>query len=240
MKKSLFLVFILFILTSCGDSFYNMAFAKTGMFDESIDLISLKNGNKTIVFFPMTHVSTPLFFADVKSKIDSLNKENFYFYYEMISADKKQDTVLRKIRKIRGVPFNRQGYKESLDSMIQKKNIKLDKEVIDQPSYPQLGIIENKSQNLDVSLSEIMEYYESIFEPLVLEECDFNNSIYEFTSCKELENAEERYNKVAVDFRNKHVIDHVIQDSIHNKISIIYGRNHIDGMVKLLKSAGFK
>ncbi|WAC03721.1 hypothetical protein N7U66_09995 [Lacinutrix neustonica] len=63
---------------------YNAALERNGAFNDEMKLKKLVNDRKEIVFFPITHLGTEMFYADVKNKIDSLKKKNYFFYYEKV------------------------------------------------------------------------------------------------------------------------------------------------------------
>ena len=107
MKRNLILLALAISLASCKSYWFNMALEMLGAYDESVSLTALTNEKeeKTVIFIPMVHYSTELFYKDVIVKIDSLQKEGFYFYFEGMDVEKKDTVSLRKLRKITGVPL---------------------------------------------------------------------------------------------------------------------------------------
>jgi hypothetical protein len=222
--------------------FLNTAFDKLGIYNENIDLIELNNGQKNIVFFPMSHLGTTKFYEDVNGKIDSLKNKGYFFYYEKSTGNIKEDTILRKIRKIRGVPFSKNGNLEILlDTLLsEKQKKKLKKQLITQPKYDSLGLNVKNSRNVDASMSEIIERYEINYGTIILEECDFNNTIYDKTNCNNSKPNKKQYDAIVIEFRNSIVVDEILNENDHNKIAVIYGKGHLEGIKASLIEEGFK
>jgi len=73
MKKITIILLIIFCV-GCKNMFLNMTLKQVGAYDEKIILSKIITNNKEIVFMPMVHLSTKLFYEDVKNKIDSLKR----------------------------------------------------------------------------------------------------------------------------------------------------------------------
>lgn len=232
----------LFVLFSCKVFLINTALEKLGIYDDKIELAYFNNDTKKILIFPMSHVGTNEFYNDVKNKIDSLKNEKYFFYYEKVTALENQDSTLRKIRKIRGVPFTQNGKMENLfDSLLSKKQKnRLKKELVNQPSYEGLGLNEKNSRNVDATLKGILNHYEIKFGSITLQECDFNNSIYEKTNCDDKFSYKEEYDEAVINYRNQIVVNEILNENQFNKIAIIYGKGHLDGISDLLLENGYK
>lgn len=238
--KTMVVTFVILLFLSCKSYLINTALEKVGAYDEKVITSKLIGIDKEIVFIPMVHLSTELFYADVKNKIDSLNKKGYYFYYEQTKGSLKEDTILRKIRKIRGIPFSKNGYNSLLDSLLNKRQrSKLKKEVINQLDYKAFGLNKQNSVNVDATLRQIVEYFEYKYGELVLESCDYNNSIFEKTDCDQKEIDKQKYDEVAIAFRNNLVVEYLLNDNSNSKIAIIYGRYHIEGIKKELIKEGY-
>ncbi len=238
MKNALILsLFIL--LTSCKSYVFNLALDAKGIYDDKIELNLITNNSKELIILPMHHIGTELFYDDVKSKIDSLKSEGYYFYYELIKSSTANDTILRKYRKFSGLPFSKNGYLGSIDSLVRTKfDLKLKKELINQPSYTSLGIDSTISKNVDARLEDMIAYYETNYELINLEDCDFETSVFEKSTCKKLKVDREVKNDVIVNFRNQ-IILKTIDDEMKNKIAIIYGEGHVKGLRQGLIDRGY-
>lgn len=233
MKNIFLVVFIAFLFLGCRNSILNYALESRGVFKDHVRLVKLPFKDKTIVFIPMHHVGTKTYYDDVASKIDSLKKENFFFYYEKLSNQSINDTVFIKFRKMLGSPIPKKGYMKFIDSAY--SGIKFKKSLIDQPTYEILGLDSKNSVNGDATIENLIQKYESTYGKITLTKCDFDTSIFEkYGKCKE-ENRISKKNsdKVVVDARNE-VLFNNIKNSSYEKVGIIFGSAHLDGLENLI------
>ena len=236
MKKKYLILFLFIALFSCKSTLYNIALERIGAYDEKVSIETITHNNKQVVFLPMVHLSTELFYQDVVKKVDSLKKDGFVFYYEHIKAEISQDTILRKVRKIRGVPYSKNGYKGVFDSVL--GDIKFKKKLINQPSYNDLGLMPSYSKNIDATLKEMVAFYETKYEEIILDACDFEAGIYETTKCEDKKIDKLILDDMVINFRNTIVVNEVIKDE-NKKIAILYGKRHFIGIKKELLNKGF-
>ena len=108
--KKLLLLIPLIVLSSCASKLVDFALKKNGVLDTKAVLQPLEYDDKKIVFLNMIHLGTKEYYADVKSKIDSLQKEGFFVMYEGLYLRKSEriikenDTVnYLKFRKVMGI-----------------------------------------------------------------------------------------------------------------------------------------
>lgn len=232
-------VFLLFSLVGCKNLLLNTALESQGVYDESILLYELQKKDKKIVFFPIRHIGTELFYKDITGKIDSLRSQGYYFYLEQVLGDKEKDTIVRKFKKISGLPYTKEGYTENLDSILGKK-FKARKEITNQPSYLDLGLDSTFSKRVDVDFEYIIDYYENNYKEIVLEPCDFETTLYELTVCddKDFKMSNEIREDVIVNSRNQVLINEILTDTL-TKIAVIYGKNHYKGIKEGLLKEGY-
>ena len=241
MKKVFVLIPLSILLVGCLNFKINLAFNLIGVYDDTVKLSKVSDDEKEIVFIPMHHVGTSLFYADVRKKIDSLKQEGYFFYTELVKSDKKDTSTIRKMIKLTGIPFSKDktpGYKNFIDS-IYKGRVKLKKEIIDQPSNSGFGLDSTNSKKVDVTSKEIIDYYEKKYGNIILEPCDFEKSFYEKTNCKSKTITKKAKDDAILDFRNANVVNTILKDS-HKKIAIIYGANHFKGIKEALVKQGFE
>ncbi|MDR2207007.1 MAG: hypothetical protein LBE36_12730 [Flavobacteriaceae bacterium] len=237
MKKFIILSLLSICAVSCN-AIRNAAFQSIGIYDDKISLQSVEHGDKRIVFFPMHHIGTKAFYDDVTAKTDSLKAEDYFFLYEKVTASKKNDTLLRKYRKLMGLPVaksSEEGYIGIINAKFPK--FKFKKEVVNQPSYEEFGLTPENSINADANLSEVIDFYESKYGKVVLSECDFETSPYEEYSrnCKKMNKINsENFDDAIVNFRND-VIVQKINELPNKKIAVIYGEDHIKGVIEKLE-----
>lgn len=237
MKRKAIYFLISLLMLGCKSYLYNVALESMGIYDDTINLSSMRTDKNDIVFFPMRHIGTEPYYADVQSKVDSLNKKGYYFYFELIEGDINDDTLLRKFKKINGLAYNQNGYTDNIDSLFKNK-FKAKKTILSQPSYKDLGVDSISSKRVDVNHEDIISYYEEKYNTIVLEPCDFETSLYEETTCNDEKLSKEVRQDIIVNFRNQVVINEIISSS-KPKIAVIYGENHIRGIKEGLLKEGY-
>lgn len=234
-------VFILVVLTSSGCKNYlvNSYFRSLGAYDDKINLDRLGKGENDVVFIPMHHLGTALFYDDVKDKVDSLKKAGFYFYTEKLTVDIRDTVTIRKVIKLTGIPFSKDnsGYKDFFDSMYAGK-VKFEKQLINQPKYPALGLDSSNSRTVDVTYKELISYYEKLYGELKLEPCDFDKSFYEKSSCNDNPLDKKVRREVFLNFRNTNVVNSLLKED-RKKVAIIYGADHFKGIKEELLKQGY-
>ena len=236
MNKSIF--FLALVLTICCKSnSIDNKLEKLGAYDKQVKIVKLSSTSKEIVFVPMVHFAVEDFYTDVKKKIDSLNNLGYFFYCEEITTKDSDSITLRKYKKLKGVPFSKNArYKQLIDSIYK---LKYSVKIMDQPTYSVLGIDSLNGRNVDVSLNDIIIYYESRYGEIKLYDCDFKTSLFQKSICNEKPIKEKIKNSVFIDFRNRNVVTSLSTDR-HQKIAIIYGSNHLKGIKEELLKQVFK
>lgn len=215
----------------------NYALEKKGVYTDTVTIREFNRDSSSILFFEIAHIGTEPYYGDYKSKIDSIMKKDYFFYLESITATETNDSVNRKFIKLMRVPFQKKGYVGTLDSIFSAKGIKLKKKLINQPSNDSLALSGNNSLNVDVSLKEIVNYYESKYHPIILELCDFEVSLYEKPKCP-IKLEKEVRDDIILNLRNNHVLENLSKEKRH-KIAIIYGRGHLKGISEGLIKMGY-
>lgn len=236
-----FLLLMSFMMfTSCKNLVLNTAFQAMGVYDDVAKMHVANSTTATIVLLPTRHLGTPQYYNNLHHKIDSLTALNYFFYTEKVKTNVSQDTLLRKFRKFTGIPVASSGYKRILDSITGKKmKLKLKKEIMDQPSYVDLGVPDAQSENVDATLEELMNYYETKYGEIELAPCDFETPITEETTCRKFKVSKDVLNDVIEDFRNTIVLQRIDIET-QDKIAIIYGDAHTAGLLEGIKARGFK
>lgn len=205
---------------------------EAGFYDSKITIIETKIAGKTIVSFPMKHAGTEKFYSDIKSKIDSLKKEEYYFLFEQVKVDGKDQLMRKKLKKITGnINISREkGYV----NLLKDYGIKMKEELIDQPSYDILGLDSSISTNLDVTGADIVNYYEKTYGEIKLNKCELDNSILEKDNCGG-KNLKEKYRRDAiVHYRDEVIAKGALNDK-HSKIVLLYGQGHTEGIISELR-----
>lgn len=236
MKKSIF--FLALVLTVCCKSNHiNKGLEKIGAFNKKAPIVKLSSETKNIVFIPMVHIAIEEFYIDVKKKIDSLSNLGYYFYCEEVITKDCDSITLRKYKKLQGFPFSKTGrYKQIMDSIYK---LKYSEKIVDQPSYKKLGVDSIVGRNVDVSLKDMVSFYESKHGEIKLTDCDYKTSLFEKTICKDKLVDKKIKDEVIVDFRNTNIVNTILKEK-RSKIAIIYGSDHFKGIREELLKQGFK
>ncbi|MFC4634784.1 hypothetical protein ACFO3O_12755 [Dokdonia ponticola] len=239
MNKSFYILLSLLLLTSCKSKLINIYLENQGVYDKHVSLHHLQNEKeKEIIFIPLFHIGTQEFYNDISSKIDSLDKQGFYFYYELVEVT-NNDTILRKHKKISGKPYGKTGNLDIINSLSNGK-FKPKEKIISQPNYSSLGLNKLNSKNVDITLEEIVYLYEKKLGKIFLEPCDYETTLYELTVCNDIitKKNKEVLTDLRLNYRNQVVIKEIISDS-RQKIVIIYGKGHYEGIKEGLLKEGY-
>jgi len=189
--------------------------------------------DKQLIIVPISHIGEKVFYRSLTDSIKQWKQNDYFIYYEKVKVSPEEmevdstirDTLVRKWRRIQGgMTASRESHEESL---------KIFKKKVVQPTWPELGV-DSTDVNADVTLREIIYEYEKLYEPIRLNECDWETEIEDDYYCSR------RYphniKPIILDYRNQHVVTSV-QQSPHQKIVVIYGALHVKGIKKLLTSA---
>ncbi|OYU85574.1 MAG: hypothetical protein CFE24_01335 [Flavobacterium sp. BFFFF2] len=240
MKKIIFLSLLL--LSSCKNIAYNHAMEKIGGFSDEVKTSTLVNTDKSVVFIPMHHIGTQLFYDDVHKKIDSLKALDYYFFYEQIKANSAsiRDTItLLKIRKILGVPLSKDAKTDYLSYFKDKEKVKFKKELVSQPQVSVFGLDSKNALNVDCSMNDLITEYENKYGKLELSTCDYETPFYEKSKCPINRELKSKRKTIIVDYRNSLVVREVLKND-HPKIAIIYGELHFVGIKAALLKEGYQ
>jgi hypothetical protein len=236
------LLLIASLFYGCRVQLVNIALQSIGIFEDRVKLTKLVKDANEVTFIPMHHAGTEKFYADVKKKVDSLEQEDYFIYWEKIKSEDKDsiimDTLSRKFRKITGVFQFKNDFAGVLDSITKNKFHKLKKTLINQPSYWELGVDSLHSRNVDATVSQMIAYHEKKYGVVVLETCDFETKLSQINSC-ERKHDKVISNDIIVNFRNQIILTEIDKE-IKNKIAIIYGENHFKGIKEGLIERGYQ
>lgn len=189
------------------------------VYDSIVEVEPIKNYlSKKIYFIGTHHIGTQKFYNNIKTKIDSLHKHGYVMYYEGIRPDTASDGFLfrkmisKKFKKIMGKNYNMNEHYNEFASKYEG--------LIAQPVIDSLGGNSNDI-NADVSVSDIVEYYEQKYGAV-------NDSIIYQKNYKEITK------DIQQEFRNKRLYN-LIKTSKHRKILILFGMGHKDYLLKIFR-----
>lgn len=230
MKKTLTLplVIVLFFFTSCASYVVN----KIGLNDKSPFCEKLIFNDKEVYFLGMMHLASNEFYENTRKIIADFQQRDFIFFVELVAEKNKLvDTFnLRKIRKLTGLDLTlkySQNNNPILRNIIKKYNL------IDQPKYSNLGLL--NYTRTDLSPSEMINLYEKKYTPVLLDSCDLITKLGESYNCKTNTNLRNIFTEEIIIIKRNKLIINAIINSNDKKIVVIYGKAHYEGIVKELK-----
>lgn len=226
------LILSAFLIGSCS----SYVLKKSGIYDETVKLITFNNGDKTMLFMPIHHAGSPDFYKDISEKVDSLNRLGHITYFERVITKLEDSTekilVSKKFRKIMGSFEAKNGYYDTINNKVAgrfkvNKNIK----IINQPSYHNLKVDNLTAINADVTLEKLIPAFEMEYGVVELNECDYKTALDSTYDCKSLRKKLKKkfVREFALKYRNQHLAQ-IINDSDHDKILVIYGSAHLWGL----------
>jgi len=237
MKYVISLFLIINTLTSCSHNYYDKNLeSKYLSSNATIDKLNFEN--KEVLFLSITHLGTKTYYDNVKFKIDSLQKNGFKVFYEgqeyiRYSNEISDNEIIfyKKFRKITGI-----------DILIPYTSIKPYSEyakkynLIDQPNYKELNVKKEQSENVDIKIKDLIQFYENNFNQIVLDNCDLSTNLKETYKCQTLdENSKKLFrDNIIQNLRNENLLNKIILDN-NSKLLIIYGKNHLNYLKNVTK-----
>jgi hypothetical protein len=213
-----------------------------------------KNGSdKIVVFLSMTHAGKPEFYKNVEQTIFNLKNDGYVVFYEGVKAGIISDSAFdtSTIKKYQRYPEVKRLSLDSLKMLIYAiklkrmvgiypdstnyskaiKGLPIMKKSVVQPSASHLGVSDNDF-NIDVTKTELVDLYEQTNGEIILEQIDFavplNEPLPHFRILKQ-----KNVTPIIINYRNEHLANS-IQNSIYNKILILYGLAHKKGTFEVL------
>ncbi|WP_417357494.1 hypothetical protein [Flavobacterium sp.] len=239
MKKLSLLLFTTLLLSSCASKIVDIALKKTGVLDSKVTLKTLTYKDKVIVFAEMMHLGKVEFYKDVKSKIDSLENEGYFVFYEGLYL-KKSDRVIKENDTINYLKFRKI---LNLDPLLEYSKVKPLSEyvskydLIDQPDYTDLGLTPENSQPVDLPITVLINEFEKEKGPVILNDCDYKTPLgSENYTCETVNSEDKKFflKEIVENKRNINLVDK-IKTTTKKKILILYGKKHYTPVEKLLK-----
>lgn len=244
MKK---IIVIFIIITSLFSGCIRPLLRKVGMIDNKATLKKIKFDGKDILFLPLVHISQQPFYDSCKKLIGSLSNKGYYIFGEGIGSESilkgektesYQDTIyMKKIRKIVGIDIAHYQKTEFFVKFSDKYNLVVQPKDL-YPKEDPLG------KGVDYTTKQLIEVYEKTKGEVILNDYDKNTKIgeeYKGEKMTRIDKDNEKYflNEVSVNKRNEYIVEEV-RKSVHNKILLVYGSGHYDGLKQLLENGKTK
>jgi len=233
MKKLIIFFSTITIIVSFSSCLSIIA-SKVNLKQTSPKLERISTPNKEVYFLGMAHLANSEFYENTRKIITDFQKKGFIFYIEnTVAYDSNKlisDTLyLKKFRKISQIDLTRK-YSQLSNPLMQKIIKKY--ELIDQPSYQVLGVI--NSTWVDYSYIDLINLYEKKYFIIKLDSCDIETNLKEQYNCNFDKSVKNTFIKEIIYKERNNLIAKTIINSNDKKIVIIYGKNHLEGVQKAL------
>ncbi|AWH86057.1 hypothetical protein HYN59_13460 [Flavobacterium album] len=209
-----------------------------GAYDKESSVSYYSNADKTVAYIPMKHIGPKEFYGNVKSKVDSLQREGYIVFMESVRVTdsltpQQKDTLKWKIRKLTGISISQSGYIDTINGTLMGHKFKNKKGLINQPRYSRMGVDTLKGRVVDVPMNHLIKAYEDEYGPIQLNDCDYVLAFDKKYECGRI--ATKESNAMILDYRNRHLAEAIVAEP-SKKIIVMYGALHEKGMIKELKS----
>ncbi len=197
---------------------------------KKVEVFSYRNGAKSISFVSNHHMGKTQYYENLEAVVKYYKSKDYIIFYEGIIKSELTDSILidieqRKFRKFLGfLPKS-----EIYDSV--SNNYKLLKKFVPQPKKEELGI-DTSDVQVDVSVTKLIEEYETKYWEVPLDSIDMNTPINQNTNRNWYMND---FMKIAIDSRNENLAEKILTLP-YNKILIIYGATHRKRTFEILKN----
>ena len=244
LHERILLIFMLpLLLTSCTKFILN----SLGTFEETVSVKYITNQKKQIIFLPMHHIGKKEFYNDVQKRIDSLLLQGYVVYYENVRPVKNidslyKDTLLRKARKITGIDFvnakKSGGYIDTINNTIMGKKIRNLSEyhLVNQPRSLFDFSDSPRIRNIDANFVQLITACENKYGPINLKKYDYETNFGQKYNLKYKSHDKKLNEYFLTEFRNSIISNEILYDK-HDKIILMYGAKHFDGILENLQTA---
>ncbi len=237
---SLFFVFI--TLVSCNTS---LVVQSSGVLRDASRKFELRNGNRTIIYFPMRHLGTRVYYDQIQRAVDSLQKSGYVVFYESIAyqvdSAAQRDRYDRKFRKLTG---NRLGLQQCIEIPGDTSKIlrapmyrKLGQRIISQPDYSFFLVNYETAVNADIPKNKLLDDFEYKYGVIQLDPCDYTTALNEPYNCKPVKTAlKNKFDKEFVMAKREENLASLVADAAQQKILILFGTSHFKGFLRNLQA----
>jgi hypothetical protein len=236
-KMKLRSILLLAVVTMAATSCMSLALSVMGINKKEATLSQYTNGDKTVAYIPMKHIGPKEFYANVKYKVDSLEREGYIVFVESVRVtdsltQPQKDTLKWKVRKLTGVTIRKEGYIDTINNKLMGRNFKNRRGLVNQPKYSLLGVDSISSRIVDVPMNMLIKQYERDYGAIQLNVCDYTTTFEEKYDCGKEKTSQS--NSIILKYRNKHLADEIVAEK-HKKIVVLYGSAHENGLFADLK-----
>lgn len=232
------LYLILLILSSVSCQPLSKRQAK--LLEPRAELKSPTNQARTVIFLPIHHIGLEDYYRDIAKKTDSLEKLNFLVFYEQVYTNatlySDYEISAKKFRKLTGSFRAGDGYLDTLNNRLGDLQFDQKYKLRNQPQLAQLGVNPTSALRADLSLEALIHAYEQEYGPITLDSCDKATPLEAKYDCEPVGRQQRKIFKehFILGLRDAHLAQ-LIDRSDAEKILVIYGASHYQGLKKELK-----
>lgn len=242
LKQIISLLFVLIALAACDTS---LMVQSTGVLRDASRKFELHNGDRRIIYIPMRHLGTRVYYDQVQAMVDSLQKSGYVVFYESIAyqvdSAAQRDLYDRKFRKLTG---NRLGLQQCIEipgdtSRVLRAPLyrKLGQRIISQPDYSFFLVNYETAVNADIPKNKLLDDFEYRYGTIQLDACDYDTPLNEPYNCKPIKAAlKNRFDKEFVMQQREENLASLVADAPQQKILILFGTSHFKGFLRNLQA----
>lgn len=199
-------------------------------------------GERRLIIFPLRIMATPKHLAYFKEYLNAKKKQGYVVYYETIKicddgenlTTQHIDTLRRKFRRVVGcdpeeeVNYNNRHIKD--EHMRNNYNL--------HPWIDSLGLTTVADHHLDMSLTQIIDYYERNYKAIPLSQSDFNTPLAA-TKYRPSDTIAHTKYYLVWEPRAKFIVDQVVT-SASQKIIVVCSQDLMGYMLRPLFKRGYR
>ena len=242
MKQIISLLFVLITLVACDTS---LMVQSTGVLRDASRKFELRNGDRRIIYIPMRHLGTRVYYDQVQAAVDSLQKSGYVVFYESIAyqvdSAAQRDLYDRKFRKLTG---NRLGLQQCIETPGDTSRVlraplyrKLGQRIITQPDYSFFLVDYGTAVNADIPKNKLLDDFEYRYGAIQLDACDYDTPLSAPYTCKPIKTAlRNKFDKEFVMQQREENLASLVADAPQQKILILFGTSHFKGFLRNLQA----
>jgi len=217
----------------------------TGVLRDASRKFELRNGDRRIIYIPMRHLGTRVYYDQVQAAVDSLQKSGYVVFYESIAyqvdSAAQRDLYDRKFRKLTG---NRLGLQQCIETPGDTSRVlraplyrKLGQRIITQPDYSFFLVDYGTAVNADIPKNKLLDDFEYRYGAIQLDACDYDTPLSAPYTCKPIKTAlRNKFDKEFVMQQREENLASLVADAPQQKILILFGTSHFKGFLRNLQA----
>ncbi|MDM1294038.1 hypothetical protein HX021_06985 [Sphingobacterium sp. N143] len=242
LRQIIFLFFAVITFSGCDTS---LLVQSTGVLRDASRKFELRNGARSVLYIPMRHLGTRVYYDQIQHAVDSLQKAGYVVFYESIAyqvdSAAERDLYDRKFRKLTG---NRLGLQQCIETPGDTSRIlrapmyrKLGQRIISQPDYSFFLVNYETAVKADIPKNRLLDDFEYLYGEIKLEPCDYDTPLNEPYGCKPIKaSLKNRFDKEFVMRKREENLASLVADAPQQKILILFGTSHFKGFLRNLQA----